>query len=40
VVSLLHLSKKEFGVGLSFRTASLIAEKLELILGGAKEEKK
>ena len=34
VVEVLDLSNSKFGVGLSFRAASIIAEKLELILGG------
>ncbi|MEI8270461.1 MAG: ABC transporter ATP-binding protein [bacterium] len=34
VVELLDLSNNKFGVGLSFRAAQILAEKLELILGG------
>ena len=38
VVEILDLSKNKFGVGLSFRAAQLISEKLELILNGNDEE--
>ncbi len=37
VVEILDLSKNKFGVGLSFRAAQLISEKLELILNGNDE---
>lgn len=39
VVKVLDLSNSKFGVGLSFRAASLISEKLELILNNEGDEK-
>jgi hypothetical protein len=36
----LDLSKNKFGVGLSFRAAHLMAEKLELILNNGEESSK
>lgn len=39
VVQVLDLSNSKFGVGLSFRAASLMSEKLELILDSGVEEK-
>ena len=38
VVEILNLSAKKFGVGFSFRTAQVMAEKLELILSDSTEQ--